>query len=303
MSASWLTKVPFIGRVIAVAQRRNRRLGADQIVSISAVRLRAVVHAVEAAGLRVRLRLANVLLRQARELTGIADESLPVEIARGRGREKDRWTYQRQWVPFDIRPGERVLDIGSGNDPFPQATHLADMYGEDNAHRGGGAVALTRDKRPLVYSDIEVLPFPTGSFDFVYCSHVLEHVVDPVAACREIVRIGRRGYIETPTRLSDIMFNFTRLRHHRWHVSAVAGTMVFIQYTEREYRDTGTSAFYMQFQSPWTNAFQELVHRNRDLFVNMVPWVGGVRVVVIDHEGRLVANETVGTPGGRPDAT
>ena len=39
-------------------------------------------------------------------------------------------------------------------------------------------------------------------------------------ACREIMRIGGRGYIETPTRTSDIMFNFTKLKgHHRLEIA------------------------------------------------------------------------------------
>jgi len=37
------------------------------------------------------------------------------------------------------------------------------------------------------------MPFPDKSFDFVYCAHVLEHVDDPIRACREIMRVGKRG--------------------------------------------------------------------------------------------------------------
>src|ERR1051325_7871532 len=44
--------------------------------------------------------------------------------------ERRRFDYQRRHVGFDIRPGERVLDIGSGGDPFPHATLLADRFME-----------------------------------------------------------------------------------------------------------------------------------------------------------------------------
>ncbi|MBI3725227.1 class I SAM-dependent methyltransferase, partial [bacterium] len=214
---------------------------------------------------RRRLALATVLLQGVRGALDVRDESWPSRVTVGHGREDTRWPYQERWVGFEIAPGERVLDIGSGNNPFPKATHLADMYGSDNKHRGGQDIALLRDQRPLVFCDVEALPFRDGAFDFVYCSHVLEHVDDPVRACREIVRVGRRGYLETPTRVSDVMFNFTRIRHHKWHVSAVGGTLVFMQYMEHEYRDMGTNAFFVQFHSRFGSPFQELVHRNRDL--------------------------------------
>ena len=83
------------------------------------------------------------------------------------------------------------------------------------------------------------LPYCNGAFDFVYCSHVLEHVTDPASACEELMRVGRRGYIETPTRMSDIMFNYTHLRdHHRWHVNRIGTTLVFMEWESAERRDT-----------------------------------------------------------------
>jgi SAM-dependent methyltransferase len=51
----------------------------------------------------------------------------------------------------------------------------------------------------LIVGEATVLPFANRAFDFVYASHVLEHVVDPVQACREIMRVGAAGYIETPS--------------------------------------------------------------------------------------------------------
>ena len=53
------------------------------------------------------------------------------------------------------------------------------------------------------------LPFRDTTFDFVYCSQVLECVKNPLAACREIMRVGKRGYIETPTLGKDTLFTWS----------------------------------------------------------------------------------------------
>ena len=103
--------------------------------------------------------------------------------------ENDR-SYQQRYVAFDIEPGQRVLDIGSGGYPFPYATVLADRFVDNSPCR---CERLVTTSTPLVVSDIHELPFGDKSFDFVYCSHLLECVTDPIAACREIMRVGKRG--------------------------------------------------------------------------------------------------------------
>jgi SAM-dependent methyltransferase len=47
--------------------------------------------------------------------------------------------------------------------------------------------------RADVKADITDLPFPTGSFDVILCSHVLEHVLDDRRAMRELYRVLRPG--------------------------------------------------------------------------------------------------------------
>src|SRR5688572_23883978 len=44
-----------------------------------------------------------------------------------------------------------------------------------------------------VHADITRLPFATGTFDAVICSHVLEHVPDDARAMRELFRVLKRG--------------------------------------------------------------------------------------------------------------
>ena len=120
---------------------------------------------------------------------------------------------------------------------------------------------------------------------------MLEHVSSPAAACEEIMRIGRRGYIETPARMSDVIFNHTRLPdHHRWQVEARGKTLIFLELCEKDKRDTGVDELYMMFQSEWKNPVQELVHNNRDYFVNMFLWDGRFDYIVISGDGRIIAS-------------
>ena len=123
----------------------------------------------------------------------------------------------------------------------------------------------------------------------MYCSHVLEHVKDPAQACEELMRIGKRGYIETPTRMSDVMLNFIHLKdHHRWHINLLGDTLVFMEWADKERRDTGINDFFVMLQSKYKNSFQEFVHTQRDLFVNMLLWQDSFHYYVLDQRGRLL---------------
>lgn len=49
------------------------------------------------------------------------------------------------------------------------------------------------DDIALVLADITALPFADRSFDYVFVSHVLEHVDDDEMAAREVLRVLRPG--------------------------------------------------------------------------------------------------------------
>jgi DNA helicase-2/ATP-dependent DNA helicase PcrA len=70
-----------------------------------------------------------------------------------------------------------------------------------------------------------------GAFDFAYCSHVLEHVSDPIKACTELMRVAKRGYLETPTRAKDLFLNTAKVSNHRWMVEWFNNRLVFSEYT------------------------------------------------------------------------
>lgn len=65
-------------------------------------------------------------------------------------------------------------------------------------------------------------------------SHVLEDVRDPLFVCSELVRVGKRGYIETPSREVESCRNvqsqfYTGYMHHRWFVEMdpAGNTVIF----------------------------------------------------------------------------
>lgn len=196
----------------------------------------------------------------------------------------NRFDYQKEYVSFGIKTSDKVLDLGSGNHPFPLATHRIDLFVENNFHRGG--VKFVRDNRPIYVANIESLPFRDKEFDFIYCSHVLEHVDDPQKACKEIMRVGKRGYIETPTRLSDMVYNFSYL--HRWNVNVVGKSLIFIEYSERERKGTGTSYFFEQQMNPYDNEVKNLIYKNRDIFCNMFLWEDSFEFYMFDKQGKQI---------------
>jgi|GEM_PF-5494925 SAM-dependent methyltransferase len=120
---------------------------------------------------------------------------------------------------LNIRPGDKVLEIGSGPMPFERADVLADKYIYDDTQRCAPIVI----DRPFVVCDAQALPFKDKSFDYIFCSQLLEHLDNPEAFFKEIMRVGKRGYIETPNELRE---KFQGWPFHKWVVSVDGDTLV-----------------------------------------------------------------------------
>jgi SAM-dependent methyltransferase len=91
----------------------------------------------------------------------------------------------------EVRPGERVLDLGCGAGRFLGL--LEDAVGAEISEE-----AARRARENVPGADVRLLedgaiPLAHGSVDLVWCSEVLEHIPDVGAALNEIRRVLRPG--------------------------------------------------------------------------------------------------------------
>jgi SAM-dependent methyltransferase len=105
------------------------------------------------------------------------------------------WRHRRALLLGDVRPGERVLDLGCGAGRFVAALRAA---GADPVGVELAEAALARARRNVPGADLRLiapdgsLPLGHGEIDLVWCSEVLEHVPDTVAFLTEVRRVLRR---------------------------------------------------------------------------------------------------------------
>jgi len=208
--------------------------------------------------------------------------------------DDNRYIYQKEFIRHHFTSDEMVLDIGSGGDPFPYATVLADRYLEPTRHR---YEVFKSDGKPVIICDICALPFVDGTFDYVIASHVLEHVDDPTKACFELQRVAKSGYIETPTMMKDSLFSWAK-GMHKWHTFSQGNLLIFVEYTERQLEGIRSPAWRQLIFSTIYHPLQEAFNKNQDLFNNMFEWENQFDVVVIKQDGTLTLNGVEITSNG-----
>lgn len=109
-----------------------------------------------------------------------------------------------------ISDSDRVLEIGPGDSPHPRADILLERrFSKEEAYKQRGGTPALSTSKTVVYYDGGRFPFADGEFDYVICSHVIEHVEDVEGFCREMFRVARRGYIEFPTVHYEYLYNFS----------------------------------------------------------------------------------------------
>jgi SAM-dependent methyltransferase len=183
--------------------------------------------------------------------------------------------YQGRFFEFPIFPGEKVLDLGSGHHPFPLATVLSDISVADGSIGRAGAKFENPRGLPVHEFPVERIPFADGEFDFLYCSHVLEHSTDPERACSEIQRVARRGYIETPTAHKDLWLGSAKPSNHTTSVEWENDSLLFRPYSPEEIDGLGTDILGDMGSNPQNDrekALSATIYLKADRINTMVYW-------------------------------
>jgi hypothetical protein len=153
---------------------------------------------------------------------------------------------QHHWAPYApmvdavaaLVNNASVLEIGPGPAPFAAASVFVDWQ-QWPGLQGKPTHVLDINQDPL--------PFPDQSFDFVYCRHTLEDIYNPLWVCREMARVGRAGYIETPSPIAECCRGvdggapvWRGYHHHRWVIWVEDGALTFVaKYPMIEYLNLG----------------------------------------------------------------
>ena len=177
---------------------------------------------------------------------------------------------------MNIRADDFVLEIGSGHNPKARSDVLCDKFIGDDEQRGGAIVT----DRSMVEADGQFLPFADATFDYVICSHVLEHVEDPAQLITELERVARRGYIETPSEIGERIYGW---HYHNWVVNLVDGCLMLrkneknSQFGQLFHRLAVTDKHWKRFH---------ITHHT--LFLVQYEWENEIDYkILLDHESAL----------------
>lgn len=142
----------------------------------------------------------------------------------GNGKYRHHNDRYREEVCLRIGPDTVLLDIGAGYTmPFTRqfAPKVRKAVGLDIIH-----MQSTSGGPSGVRADIDHLPFKDGTVDAVVSMSVVEHLMDPLTAFREVARVLKpKGVVvlQTPNKYDyvSLIAHFTPFRFHQWLLSHV----------------------------------------------------------------------------------
>ena len=118
---------------------------------------------------------------------------------------------RRIWALLAPRASDRVLEVGCGAGHLLARLPAGRRFGVDLAHvllqRARGRLG---NDAALAQGDAIELPFPSDTFERVYCSEVLEHLPDPATALDEIRRVLKAGGVAVLSVPNESLINASK---------------------------------------------------------------------------------------------
>lgn len=188
-----------------------------------------------------------------------------------------------------ISPNDRVLEVGPGANPHPRADVSLDRRFADqreaHAQRGYAPSALPAES--VVWYDGGCFPFEEGEFDYVICSHVLEHVplseLDFFVA--ELQRVAPRGYLEFPS----VFYELINYQHvHHWFMNLHDNVITMVN--KKTFTTSPLHQIYREMIYCPDQYGRGLFRRYPDLFFCGYEWFGRIKYHRLSHIEELVTD-------------
>jgi ubiquinone/menaquinone biosynthesis C-methylase UbiE len=189
-----------------------------------------------------------------------------------------------------IAEGDKVLEVGPGGNPHPRANVLLEKIFDDEviATAQRGYAPKPKTKKEIVYYSGPTFPFKDGEFDYVICSHVLEHI--PFAELSnfifELQRVAKAGYIEFPTIFYELI---NHQDVHLWYMYYRDETILFLDKSifKSNYVHKVMREMFWGKDNYMANAFR----RYRELFFCYLEWSNKINYRIVKNYDELITEQ------------
>lgn len=174
----------------------------------------------------------------------------------------------RSRFELSIKRSDRVLEVGGGHNPHPRSNVVVDKFVDSNYHRSDNIKVLKN--QTFLAADGENLPFKDKEFDYVICNQVLEHVENPARFLSEQFRVAKRGYLETPSFIGELL---TTRDSHKWLINEFNNKLYLVDKAAVDFQVVYNVNCLFQIWLPKNSLGFKIVERTHpNLFTARIEW-------------------------------
>jgi SAM-dependent methyltransferase len=199
-----------------------------------------------------------------------------------------------------IKANDKVLEVGPGATPHPRSDIFLELKYDSIEERiaQSGHVGPLQTQKPIIYYDGTSFPFDDDEFDYVICSHVLEHIHEPEKMVSELTRVAKKGYIEFPTVYYEYIWNFPE------HVTILFWDGEKIYYLPK-------AELHLDNYKPITDYYYNimppssinLVNRGKNYLIQGFEWENKIEIKNVDNISQVTYSDFNNMPVGDTDVT
>lgn len=188
-----------------------------------------------------------------------------------------------------IKPTDKVLEIGPGATPYYRSDVFLELKFDNEQDRiaQSGHVGVLETEKPIFFYDGGKFPFGDKEFDYIICSHVLEHVPDADFFLSEIQRVGKMGYLEFPTIYYDYVYD---IKEHQLFVFEKDGVINWM--TKKESGLMNYAEIQMFFNKTCFLGYHDLINDFKTYFFQGFEWFDTIKSKKVNEIKFLIYPES-----------
>jgi ubiquinone/menaquinone biosynthesis C-methylase UbiE len=187
--------------------------------------------------------------------------------------------FKAGYSEIKFHPDWKVIDVGGGANPVLRADVVTNFESEKN-QRGARIKKLVGKKMHNNLNMEKMDIFKDKEFDYSTCIQTIEHCDDPAKACKELMRISKKGYIECPQILCEELIG---MQNHKWLVRIDEKNPNKLIFIKKKDFHTLDNFFYNMFymNNPNRQTFVDILFKYVDKFILRFHWEGSFEFEVI----------------------